>query len=244
MTGPWDSLSQMIYPGRLLAVGADRSGEWAVVLYAVTGRSPSSQARRLEREGGAVWTKPTDPETLKKGNPELLVYPAFIFAGGIAVSNGRQTESIRPAEAPTAAAALEAGLRTWSYEPDAPIHTPRISACLHPAGGAALSLIKRAADGSAWRSTFEIGLQPGRGHLVSTYAGDNREPLASFAGEPLDLGFEESSPEATVEAAWAALRPPGRNEDFRVAAACVFARRADLSDFRLAVLNRHERKGS
>jgi hypothetical protein len=241
MTGPWDNLSRMIYPGRLLALGRDRAGEHHIVLYAITGRSPSSQARRLEEENGAVWTKPTDLETLKKGNPELLVYPAIVFSRGIAVSNGRQTSDIDPAASAGAISALDAGLRTWTYEPDAPIHTPRISGCISPSGSAALSLLKRGPDGELLRSFHELALRPGRGAFVSTYAGDNREPLAAFSGEPLALEFAEDSPEATVRAAYAALRPDGRAEDFRVAVACVFALRADMSRRRLSIINRHER---
>ena len=241
MNGPWDNLSRMIYPGRLLALGRDRADEHHIVLYAITGRSPSSQARRLEEENGAVWTKPTDPETLKKGNPELLVYPAIAFSCGIAVSNGRQTADIDPAAFAGVVSALDAGLRAWTYEPDAPIHTPRISGCINPFGAAALSLLKRGTDGEPLRSFHELSLRPGRGAFVSTYAGDNREPLAAFSGEPLELEFIEDSPEATARAAYAALRPDGRAEDFRVAVACVFALRADLNRRRLSIVNRHER---
>jgi len=55
------------------------------------------------------------------------------------------------------------------------------------------------------------------------------------------MEFAEDSPEATARAAYAALRPDGRAEDFRVAVACVFALRADLSQRRLSLINRHER---
>ena len=241
MKGSWDNLSRMIYPGRLLALGRDRADEHHIVLYAITGRSPSSQARRLVEENGAVWTKPTDLETLRKGNPDLLVYPAIVFSHGIAVSNGRQTADIDPSSASGPVSALEAGLRAWTYEPDAPIHTPRISGCITPSGAAAVSLLKRGPDGEPLRSYHELALRPGRGAFIATYAGDNREPLASFGGEPLDLEFAEDSPEATAKAAYAALRPEGRPDDFRVAVACVFAPRADISRPRLAVINRHER---
>ncbi|MGD0783814.1 MAG: IMP cyclohydrolase [Candidatus Aminicenantales bacterium] len=241
MKSPWDNLTRMIYPGRLLALGRDRADEHHIVLYAITGRSPSSQARRLAEENGAVWTKPTDPEALKKGNPELLVYPAMVFSRGIAVSNGRQTSDIDSAAAAGAVPALDAGLRRWSYEPDAPIHTPRISGCIGPAGSAAMSVLKRGPDGELLRSFHEVSLGPGRGRFVSTYAGDNREPLAAFSGDPLELEFNEDSPQATAEAAYAALRPDGRSGDYRVAVACVFALRADMSRRRLAIINRYER---
>ena len=241
MNGPWDNLTRMIYPGRLLALGRDRADEHHVILYAITGRSPSSQARRLEAEKGAVWTRPTDPKTLAKGKPELLVYPAIVFSRGIAVSNGRQTGDLDPSGFASAVAALDAGLRAWTYEPDAPIFTPRISGCVCPSGSAALSVIKRGPDGEPLRSFHELALRPGRGAFISTYAGDNREPLAAFSGEPIELELDGDTPETTAQAAYAALRPAARAEDFRVAVACVFARRKDPSDYRLAVINRHER---
>jgi IMP cyclohydrolase len=241
MNGPWDSLIRMIYPGRLLIIGGDASGDHQIVLYAVTGRSPASQARMLELEGNAVWTKPTDPEVLKKGNPELLVYPAVIFGRGIAASNGRQTVDIDTESRDSAVTALDAGLGPWTFEPDAPIFTPRISGCVLPSGRSALSIIKRGSDGHPVRAFYDLADRPGRGALLATYAGDNQVPLAAFAGEPLEVGLEGSTPEETAEAAYAALRPDGRSEDFRVALVCVFARRGALGDRRLAIINRHER---
>src|SRR5512135_1616387 len=94
MTNPLAPLRAMIYPGRVIIIGAAPGGARALVLYAITGRSASSQARRLRREAGSVWTEPTDEETLRQGNPELLVYRALALDSGIAVSNGRQTEDI------------------------------------------------------------------------------------------------------------------------------------------------------
>ncbi|MCX6561729.1 MAG: hypothetical protein NTZ26_14595 [Candidatus Aminicenantes bacterium] len=241
MNGPWESLTRMVYPGRLLIIGGDASGEHHVVLYAITGRSPASQARMLVLEGNAVWTKPTDPEILKKGNPELLVYPAVIFGRGIAASNGRQTVDIDTDASVSAVAALDAGLAPWSFEPDAPIYTPRISGCVLSSGRSALSLIKRGSDGHPVRAFYDLADRPGCGAMLATYAGENKEPLAAFAGEPVEIVLESTTPEETAEAAYAALRPSGRIEDFRVALVCVFARRDALEERRLAVINRHER---
>ena len=63
-----ESLSSREYPGRILVIGQDSSGVNAVIIYAITGRSPSSQARKLVVENDAIWAKPTDEETLKKLN--------------------------------------------------------------------------------------------------------------------------------------------------------------------------------
>ncbi len=91
-----DIVKSMVYPGRIIIIGTAPAGQ-RVVLYSITGRSPSSQARRLEidKQAGSIFVKPTDEETLKTGNPDLLVYPAVICkAGAIAVSNGKQTGDV------------------------------------------------------------------------------------------------------------------------------------------------------
>ncbi len=236
-----DPLASMVYPGRLIVIGRDPSGERLVVIYAVTGRSPSSQARELTREGHAVWTRPTDPDVLAKGNPELLVYPAMIFGRGIAVSNGKQTSDIAFESSAGPAAALEAGLRSWSYEPDEPIFTPRISGCILPGGAAALSVIRRARDGAVERSFFEFRAAPGEGRLVSTYAGENVSPLPSFRGEPVPVEIRETAARGAALAVDEALGPKSCGPDFRVALACASARTGDLSGLDLAIINHHER---
>lgn len=241
MNGSWENMTRLVYPGRLLIIGGDAAGDHHVVLYAITGRSPSSQARRLELDDNAVWTKPTDPETLKRGNPELLVYPAVILGRGIAASNGRQTVDIDTDRTGSAVAALDAGLGPWTYEPDAPIYTPRITGCVLASGRAALSIIKRGPGGHPLRAFYDLPDRPGRGSMLATYRGDNTEPLAAFEGEPLDVGLEGSTPEETAEAAYAALRPAGRTGDYRVAVVCVYARRDAVEERRLAIINRHER---
>ena len=89
------NLTLMEYPGRVIIIGQDRNARNDVVIYAITGRSPSSQARKLVKESHAIWARPTDEETIKKGNLDLLVYPAIMISGGIAVGNGRQTPDIK-----------------------------------------------------------------------------------------------------------------------------------------------------
>lgn len=239
-----EPLPSMVYPGRLIVIGRDRSGERVVVIYAVTGRSASSQARELIRQGNAVWTRPTDPEVLAKGNPDLLVYPALIFGRGIAVSNGKQTADVALEGAASAAAALEAGLRTWSFEPDAPIFTPRISGCVLPGAAAALNIIRRGPDGTAERQFTEFIPALGEGRMILTYTGENVNPLPSFRGEPLSVELSEPTARGMALAVDEALGPKSCGPDFRVAVACVFARTGDLSGLDLAIINHHERTTS
>ena len=60
-------LSTLEYPGRLISLGTAPDGTSAVLIYAITGRSPSSQARRLVSRDGGIWVQPTDQD----GSPGL-----------------------------------------------------------------------------------------------------------------------------------------------------------------------------
>ena len=236
------SLARLAYPGRLLLIGRSRGGS-AVVGYAITGRSPSSQARRLVARDAGIWVEPTDEAALRTGNPELLVYPAMLFGrAGVAASNGRQTADVRAALIPGAdpIAALAASLRRWDYEPDEPNYTPRISGCV-TAGGAALGMIRRGPGGRSYRSYFEVVAAPGEARWVSTYRGDNADPLPSFEGEPLDIVLEAGNAAAAAQALYAALAPAPGAPDFRVSAACVFIADPAAESHDLHIRNRHER---
>jgi len=238
-----ENLEAMEYPGRVIIIGKDNSGENIIVIYAITGRSSSSQARKLIMEKGAVWTKPTDETILRRGNIDLLVYPAIYVVKGIAVSNGRQTEDIieHLYQSQSPPEVLRSALEHWDYEPDAPNFTPRISGCILPEEKAALSIIKRASDGSSIKSIYEIPLISGRGKMITTYNGENQEPLPSFSGEPLDAGFEEQSVEDVAEAVYQALAPKKQGKDYRVAVACLFSKDLAENEYEVHIINRHER---
>jgi IMP cyclohydrolase len=237
------TLASLEYPGRLIVIGAAPQSGRAVIVYAITGRSPSSQARRLVRRDGGIWVEPTDEATLKQGNVELLVYPAVLFGpSGIAVSNGRQTGGVRDrfGAGTGPIAALAAALAAWDFEPDAPIYTPRISGCLS-AAGAGLSVVRRGPSGESLRSFFEVGLRPGEGRLVSTYEGPNADPLPVYRGEPRFVALAGASAAETAEATYHDLGPGPGGKDFRVAVAVLHVDpgRPDAADVR--IINRHER---
>jgi IMP cyclohydrolase len=235
----FEVLAQMDYPGRIIIAGTSPAGD-DVVMYAITGRSASSQARRLEKEKRTIFVKPTDEKTLQSGNPDLLIYPAIIVGKWkwIAVSNGKQTEDItlqfKKGIAPVAV--LGNALRSWDYEPDAPAHTPRISCCVGE--GAALSIIKRAGDGSALRSYYEVPKAPGKGKLVATYTGVNADPLPSFAGEPVDVEIPFATAREAAAALYKALAPSKGKDDFRVAVAVVY--RDPAGKLKFVVKNRNK----
>jgi phosphoribosylglycinamide formyltransferase 1 len=240
-------LRSMTYPGRVIIIGAGPGVGQAMVLYAITGRSPASQARRLRLEARSIWTEPVNEETLKQGNPELLVYRALAFESGIAVSNGRQTEDIvvalnsRGGDAEPLPVLADA-LQGWKYEPDAPHFTPRISGCVLGSGRAGLSLIRRGGTGGADRAHFSWELEPGRGKLIATYRGIEDNPLPSFAGPPRDLEMPWNSARSMAEAAFEAMAPVGPEKDYRVSVACLRADTGDLSKAEVHIINHRERK--
>jgi IMP cyclohydrolase len=237
------TLSSLEYPGRMIIIGAPRRSGTAAIVYAITGRSPSSQARKLVLSDEGIWVRPTDEATLKQGNVDLLVYPAVLFgAAGIAVSNGKQTADVRDRLATGAdpVSVLSAALAAWDFEPDAPIFTPRISGCL--AGGrGALSVVRRGPSGDPLRSFFEVGLKPGEGRLVSTYDGANADPLPVFSGEPRLVALSGSSAAEAAESVYRDLGPAPAGKDFRVAVAAVFVPLSDPKPIDVHIINRHER---
>jgi IMP cyclohydrolase len=245
MTKSLESLSTKEYPGRLIIIGRDITGKNEVVIYAITGRSPSSQARKMELRDDAIWAKPTDEETLKKGNIDLLVYPAILLSNGIAVSNGKQTSDIKAClgQSQNPADVLESALVKWDYEPDEPIFTPRISGCVLPQKKAALSIIKRTPDGSSLRDIFEIPLNTGKGKMISTYEGEDKNPPPPFAGEPLDVEIKEKKADDMAAAVYDALDPAPGKKDYRVSVVSVFSSNLNLNEYEIYIINKHGRMG-
>lgn len=237
------NLADKDYPGRVIIIGKDRSAENVIVIYAISGRSSSSQARKLVLEDDAIWTRPTDSEILKKGKIELLVYPAICLSRGIAIGNGRQTLDIKTGlgQSQNPSEILRATLSRWDYEPDPPIFTPRINGCVVSDIRAALSIITRGRNGESIRDFFEFPLAAGKGKMISTYEGQKKEPLGPFSGEPLDVELNEKRAKDMSEAVYEALRPKAGGEDFRVAVASVFSTNIESKEYDVSIINRYER---
>lgn len=233
-------LAKKEYPGRLIILGKEESGKNVVAIYAITGRSPSSQARKLVKEADSIWTKPTDERLLKEAKAELLIYPALYFSGGIAISNGKQTIEIRTklGQSKNPAEILCSALSDWDYEDDPPLFTPRISGCLISSERAALSIIKRGKDGYSIRNIFEFPLAAGKGRLISTYKGESEKLIAPFSGEPETVELNEKKPEDMAEVIYEALGPRGSGRDLRVAVACVFSSDLESREYDVSIINR------
>ena len=240
-----DLLRVMPYPGRLIILGAGPGTERILVVYAITWRSASSQARRLTFEGSAVWTEPLDEETFNRGNADLLIYRAIAIDRMIAVSNGRQTDDIAKALRQAAAAdqpedILAHSLEGWTYEPDAPHFTPRISGCVMTGGAAGLSILRKGENGARLAARYVWTIEPGSGRMIATYAGNEASPLPSFRGEPVEVELVEAGARKTAEAVFEALAPREADKDYRVAVACISALRANLRNYDVHIINRRE----
>ena len=231
---------QKEYPGRLIILGKDPSGQNIVAVYAITGRSPASQARKLVLKGDTIWTEATEEKLLSSGKIELLLYPALFLSQGIAISNGQQTEDIKQSLDldKTPLQILSTALAGWSYENDPPIYTPRISGCLVSTERAALSIIKRNENGNAVKNIFEFPLIPGKGRLISTYQGDNKEPLLSFSGEPEPIEVKAENTRDLARSVYQALEPKPGQRDFRVAVASVFFSNLRANKYDVFIINR------
>lgn len=226
-------LSRYEYLGRMIMLGQDPSGEHNILAYAVTGRSPSSRARRLVMmDDGSLRTDVTQPELLQQGNPKLLLYDCIRRCHDTwVVSNGMQTELLHEAAIEERRKARQARpisilarafrqphwvdgrsphsyIDLTMYEPDAPTYTPRISGVVGM-DGAALTIAKRVHEQTV-RSWYEVPLTPGHASMISTYSGQNvpsGQPIPSFAGEPVVIQIEQHSPEELANAINDALGP-------------------------------------
>jgi IMP cyclohydrolase len=243
MSAALEGLASKDYLGRLIILGREPSGKNDVVIYAICGRSPSSQARKLEREGDAIWAKPIDKAMVKQGNRDLLLYPAIYLSKGIAVSNGQQTADIKAffAKSQDPKEILASALETWKYEPDSPHFTPRIAGCIIAKSTAALGIIRRAADGSSERKIFEFPLIAARGKMIATYEGEDKDPLPSFRGDAVDIRIEKNNPRDMAEAIFKALEPKPGKKDYRVSVACIFSPNLSRDEYETFIINRQER---
>ena len=252
-----ETLSKMEYPGRGIVVGKTIEDE-ILAIYFITGRSDSSKARRLRvsDDNQFVFIQVTDPKELEKGDPALLVYTAIAFGQErIVISNGGQTDLIR---ATARAIRLDTlGQRDsldilkysfkepyfvpkkdgtvmdlTSYEPD-PNHTPRISTFIDYYG-AAFSVIKRGASGEADKVFDRVPLISRKGRMITTYTGDNIEPLPSFIGKPIEVGILGlgADLQEIADTVYEALG------EFRVSVACLIKRKDGTIDIKTK--NLHE----
>ena len=218
-----DVLSNNTYPGRGICLGVDESGEYAVIVYFIMGRSVNSRNRIFEETDDGIITKAHDESLMT--DPHLIIYaPVRALPGGeyTIVTNGDQTDTVY--DFMQNGQTFEDALRTRTFEDDRPNWTPRISGLVRVADGKAsykLSIIKSddGDESSVLRYFYEYA-QPkaGEGHFIHTYRCDGN-PIPSYEGEPTPVIIEGDIDAFTAQV-WDNL-----NEDNKVS---LFTRFIDL----------------
>lgn len=211
------------YPGRGIIVGLDESGKKILQIYWIMGRSENSRNRIFVQEKGEVLkTEPFDSSKVKDSS--LIIYKAMDEDFGMyAVSNGQQTDQVLLLlDDPSFG-------EDWSYEPDAPNFTPRISARwdVNYKNEVLMSILKKSPLGDACNHClYRLNLSPGVGYGIHTYLEDE-DPLPSYYGEPFPFPLK-GSPEEILEELWEEL-----NKENMVSLAIKVI---DLKDYRSEIL--------
>jgi len=186
------------YPGRGIAVHRTDDGELRWV-YFLTGRSPSSQARRFVRRPGALAVAPTDAGAEFDELRHYLCATGVDGTAQVVVGNGDHVATI--AELLARGVSLGEAIEELAPEPDPPINTPRIAAVLD--GDAAELVIVRDVEGQPERLVHPVQVGRNEGIVLRTYDGDVAVPIGSA---PL-LPFTAPRTASVPELLWGALDP-------------------------------------
>ena len=229
-------LNTNTYPGRGICLGIDETGENAVIVYFIMGRSVNSRNRIFEESDDGIITKAYDESLMT--DPHLIIYAPVrdMGDGRVIVTNGDQTDTIR--DFLKDGKTFEEALRTRTFEDDMPNCTPRISGIVEVKDGACmykLSILKSDEhdDSSVQRFFYEYP-QPkaGIGHFIHTYKCDGN-PIPSFEGEPEKVTLKGDIEELALNV-WDNL-----NEDNKVSLYVSFISLKDGSADTI-IINKHE----
>jgi IMP cyclohydrolase len=197
-----DLLMPNAYPGRGLAIGLDGAGR-ATALYWATGRSTASRRRKARIDGPDVVIGPAAPADSARLHP-LRHYRALRTTGsGVIVGNGSHVSDI--AEQLVQGATFAAALAAHDYEPDPPIHTPRIVGMIDTqtdsvwVGCARRSDISHETEHLIMHTRTQVGLALG----LTTYASDGERVEIDAQPTPVRLPTEASP----VDVLWQLLDP-------------------------------------
>ena len=250
-------LKNMTYSGRGIIIGMNSEGD-SFIGYSLTGRSPSSQARRLVDgpNTGVIRTDVTDKTQLEKGNPALLLYTAIDYfqirsfprnVSAIMASNGAQTKLLYNAAAEQITNPMPAHLLTralsrpfWELDPNNdtridltsfepdPSHTPRISAMVI-GPYAGMHIVRRREGGGKESLFFNRSLEKKKGYLLTTYSGGNEDPLKPFEGEPIPIDIPWDNIIEITQAIFNSIQHGAKpDENFAVSSAAMINTPGDL----------------
>lgn len=246
------ALKNMEYPGRFIGLGKRADGKKIIALYGITGRSESSQNRKMIAKGEddvITWSvNVRNKKNADKKQLPLLVYDSLITKNydTLVISNGAQTNLLAkfmdqyndPQALLIRTMSVERDSTinkneymqkvkdgedinlTW-YEPDKPIHTPRIFGAIKD-DKISLGIAKKDKV-SIFPSYFyssSIPMNPGEGKLIATYNGDRKNPKPFGYGSGnlklLDIELRGSIGDIAY-GAWNAMNP-----EYRVILGCMF----------------------
>ncbi|GAA4606533.1 IMP cyclohydrolase [Actinoplanes octamycinicus] len=205
-----EALTVNRYPGRVLVLARTGDGELTGV-YALTGRSPSSKARRIVPGDAELRVEATG----EHAHDRLRHYTAAHSDDRWTVfGNGEQVTTVF--ERLSAGAHPAVALDELDYEPDPPIWTPRITVVVDRRDGTAW--LGAARRGGGRRESTDVtvttlrDLAVGDVALLTTYTSDGTE--VTTAPRVLDLTTTAATGDELLDLVWSALDP-----EFRVAAA-------------------------
>jgi IMP cyclohydrolase len=166
----------------------------------------------------------------------IIYFPVKHYKDIHIVTNGVQTDTIH--ESISRGGTFADGLKKWTFEPDPPNYTPRISGILYAGGSmpAYELAILKAIDNDPERETRQYfsyaKASPGIGHCLTTYENDG-SPLPSFEGEPCELELFDSAQENAARY-WDLL-----NEQNRIS---ILAKTIRISDgeIEIKIINKHK----
>jgi IMP cyclohydrolase len=207
-----EALGRNTYPGRLLLVGRATGGE-LLCAYALTGRSEASRARRLHLDpGSGLVVRALDD----RPHDALRHYPAAVTVDErhLVLGNGEQVSTI--ADRLARGDRPETAVQGIDYEPDPPIHTPRISAVVSLSDESVCVTSARRPAGRRGdtdvRTLTARGLEPGDALTVCTYRSDGVDVRADAV--PIEVAIAAADAEELLRTLWDALSPR-----YRIAAA-------------------------
>ncbi|MFA6919363.1 MAG: IMP cyclohydrolase [Patescibacteria group bacterium] len=193
---------QKTYPGRVIMIGLDPTGKFLVQFYAIMGRSSGSRERHFWADQfNRLQVLPLDPNQLTRPGANLIFYRAMDSLGDThVVTNGNHTQDI--IDGIGRCDSLFESLRERKYEED-PSATCRIAGVCSNWKSVQTSkfyVLRKSPFGDGCdRLHYQYdSLQPGFGHIISTYV-DDGEPLPPWQGEP-DLMPVEGEPDEIFQA--------------------------------------------
>ena len=194
------------YPGRGIVMGQSADGKQAVIAYFIMGRSVNSRNRVFVEEPDGIRTEAFDPVQNGPTPASSSTTRCGRWAGGIIVTNGDQTDTIRDfldKGLTFAAGPAHPGVRARRPQLDPPhlrAAQPRrqLSSCPSsrpPTATAACCL----------RSVLRVRRPtPGQGHFIHTYKCDG-DPLPSFEGEPKPVALSTATSTPLPTGLWDSL---------------------------------------